>query len=481
MRRATELIFNRPYLHSRTGQIYCGRAEEIIGDSAHQSGKRQMSDTRDDEAENNLELEVSGLDEDATTLPADAAGETAKRRDSAHDNASRIITENDLRSHPRTHLLRAGVAILAVALAVAVILVSFPGIGERIGGPLTPFAPTPTIPPGSDIILLAHTVPWGELHLERPDLHPVPLGFRERYPAYRLPPGRHTLFYVAAPFSPMQCTISVPRRSDDNCKLATSRNPHETNSIVATRLIDAGASVKRLDPGARRELQSLLETGLSYPSLTIEPGTHYLAPNGQVAVARERLTVTMSMGAIAPPGGAISDDDGQPCGEICNMDGDQDYLTWKLLFWATPRWSYVSAGGATFTAYGDGTPAENPDLASVLWRNGKWILDTQNGLGAPCDFRAFIELLSEQTAGSGLDTFSQYGGNTPLVFNPANGCVFELYAQEHPSDHPRPEVLYRLGVLLATNADAQRVFPNLPVASAAERDIAQAIRTGAVQ
>jgi len=369
---------------------------------------------------------------------------------------------------------------LIVALTVAVILVSFPGIGERLGGPLHPFAPTPTIPPGSDVILLAHTVPWGELHLERPDLHPVPLGFRERYPAYRLPPGRHTLFYVAAPFPPMQCTLTVPKRSDDDCKLATSRDAAAPNTTSPTRLIDAGASVKRLDGGARRELEELLETGVAYHPLMIEPGTHYLDQNGQVAIARERLTVTMSMGAVAPPSGTLSaDDDGQPCGEICNLDSAQDYLTWQLTIWAAPRWTYVAANGGAFTAYG--APADTQDVASVLWEDGRWTLNTQDGLGVPCDFRAFIELLSGQTADAGLDTFTQYGGNSPAVFNPANGCVFEFHAQEKPGDQPRPEVLYRLGVLLAANADAQRIFPDLPIASAIERDIAQAIRTGEVQ
>ncbi len=72
-------------------------------------------------------------------------------------------------------------------------------------------------------------------------------------------------------------------------------------------------------------------------------------------------------------------------------------------------------------------------------------------------------------------------GTVPVVANPANGCVFEFHAQENPGDHLQPEVLYRLGVLLAANADAQRIFPDLPVATAAERDIAQAIRTGTVQ
>ncbi|HEY7094400.1 MAG TPA: hypothetical protein VH393_14540 [Ktedonobacterales bacterium] len=102
-------------------------------------------------------------------------------------------------------------------------------------------------------------------------------------------------------------------------------------------------------------------------------------------------------------------------------------------------------------------------------------------MGAPCDFRVFIELLTERSAGAGLDTFTQYGGNSPVVANPANGCVLEFHAQENPGDHPRPEALYRLGVLLATNADAQRIFPDLPVATGAERDIAQAIRMGEVQ
>ena len=49
---------------------------------------------------------------------------------------------------------------------------------------------------------------------------------------------------------------------------------------ASMRLIDAGASVKRLDPDRQRELQMLLETGIAYPPLTIEPGTHYLDPDG---------------------------------------------------------------------------------------------------------------------------------------------------------------------------------------------------------
>jgi hypothetical protein len=432
--------------------------------------------------DDDLNLEVSRLGDRPSSAPQGAQAEPAESPQAESDPQTGVTSHPHSPGAPRVHrLVRAGAVGLIVTLTVTVILVSFPGIGERLGGLLHPFAPTPTLPPGADIILLAHTVPWGELHLERPDLHPVFLGYRERYPAYRLSPGRHTLFYVAAPFSPMQCTLSVPRRSDDDCKLATSRNGLVNDTGASTRLIDAGASVKRLDPGARRELQTLLETGIAYPSLTIEPGTHYLDPKGLVAVARERLTVTMSMGATAPTGRVVSDDDGQPCGEVCNLDGVQDHLAWKLVIWAAPRWSYVSTSGNAFTAYGDGAPAENPDIASVFWRDGKWTLDTQNGLGVTCGFHILTVLTSRRAAGTDLQDFAQYGGNNSTLFNPTNGCVFEFHAQEDSRDAPRPEVLYRLGVLLATNADAQRIFPDLPVASAAERDIAQAIRAGTVQ
>jgi hypothetical protein len=199
-----------------------------------------------------------------------------------------------------------------------------------------------------------------------------------------------------------------------------------------------------------------------------------------VAVAREQLTVTMSMGAAPPPSSVpLSDDDGQPCGEFCNLDSAQDYLAWNLTIWAAPHWTYVAADGRAFTIHGPTTDTQS--IASVLWQDNKWTLDTQNGLGSPCDSRAFIGWLSVQTRGVDLYDFTQYGGNSPVVANPANGCVFEFHAQENPGDHLQPEVLYHLGVLLAANAGAQRIFPDLPVASAAERDIAQAIRAGTVQ
>jgi hypothetical protein len=424
-----------------------------------------MSDTDGDGDQNDSELEVSRLD---AGVPGVAAHAQPASRESAPGE------------RPRRWWARASVTGLVVALALAVILASFPGISNRLGGPLHPFSPTLTIPPGSDIILLAHTVPWGELHLERTDLHPIFLGYKETYPSYRLPPGQHTLFYVAAPFSPMQCKVTVPRRSDDDCKLATSGDAPATDTSASMRLIDASASFKLLDPGARSELQKLLETGIAHPPLTVEPGTHYLDQDAHVAVARERMTVTMAMGAATPPSDVVLfDDDDQPCGDICNLDNDQDYLAWKLTIWAAPRWTYVSATGSAFTAHGE--PSDAHTSASVLWQDGKWILNTQNGLGSPCDFRIFIELVSERTIGAGLDTFTQYGGNSPVIANPANGCVFEFHAQEDPGDHPQPEILYRLGVLLAANADAQRIFPDLPVANAAERAIAQSIRAGAVQ
>ena len=93
-------------------------------------------------------------------------------------------------------------------------------------------------------------------------LHPVPLAIPRavsRRTAFH-PDGIHS-YYVAAPFSPMQCKLSVPGRSDDDCKLADQQKGIANDPDASTRLIDAGASVKRLDLGARDELKKLLENG----------------------------------------------------------------------------------------------------------------------------------------------------------------------------------------------------------------------------
>ena len=188
-----------------------------------------MAGMRDDDATNDVEFEVSRLDDaapNAAPLYTDPTEDAPASGGAAQHGASRIAPENNLRPHRR--LLQAGVTGLAVALAVAVILVSFPGIGERLGGPLHPFAPTPTVPPGSDIILLAHTVPWGELHLERPDLHPLYLGYRRAVSG--VPPFAWPAYAVLCGGALLANAMHVERAEEKRRQLQTGgqqKRPHE--------------------------------------------------------------------------------------------------------------------------------------------------------------------------------------------------------------------------------------------------------------
>jgi hypothetical protein len=57
---------------------------------------------------------------------------------------------------------------LAVALAVAIILVTVPNAASQLKAPLRLLTPEPTstLPIGFNIVLLAHVVPWGALRVD---------------------------------------------------------------------------------------------------------------------------------------------------------------------------------------------------------------------------------------------------------------------------------------------------------------------------
>src|SRR5262245_40295911 len=126
-----------------------------------------MAGMRDDNATNDVEFEVSRLD-DATARPSEPSEEAPTARGATQHGASRTVPEQDLRSRPHRRLLQVTVTGLAVALAVAVILMTFPNAASQLKAPLRLLTPEPTatLPLGSDIILLAHTVPWGHLRVD---------------------------------------------------------------------------------------------------------------------------------------------------------------------------------------------------------------------------------------------------------------------------------------------------------------------------
>jgi hypothetical protein len=428
-----------------------------------------MSEMRNDEAGNHVEFEVSRLDDDATGATmssSDSIGEVPPSRDNAQDGAQ-ITAENSLRS--RRRLLQASVTGLAVALAVAIILATFPDAASQLKAPLRLLTPEPTatVPLGSDIVLLAYTVPWGELRIDGRTDVAHDLGAANGYHAYRLPPGQHTLDYIAEPFPAVHCVVSAPSRASDTC--GPPKNPDAIGE--ALRALDMNATVATMDNRERAKLQTLLERGASYPAITIEPGMHYLDQNGNPAIARERMVVTMSVGAVQPAPESAFNENGQQCGEFCSVSQQDDPAAWNLMINIEQRWMYVGANGATFAVY---SPSETGFTgAQVTWINGEWALTSDLTFGNACPSPGQLGRISLEATGGGFYDGAWYADPTS-----ANGCVMEFQPQDSATAQSPAQVLLRLGVALAANAEAQRLFTDLPVANAAERAIAQAIRAG---
>jgi hypothetical protein len=437
----------------------------MTGERALAGVSRQMSDPSDGELGNDFELEVSRLDAGVSGAGQTSTGDPAASAQG--DTAVSSIYLGRRGSPSRQRLLRAGLTGLIVALAVTVVLARFPAI-------LT--SPPPVVPPGSDIVLLAHTVPWGELRVDgRKDLA-RDLGDDQGYHAYRFPPGEHTLDYVAAPFPTVHCVLSVPKRASDTCAIAGGRELAGHPIGEALRALDMGATVLAMDSHERAKLQTLLEHGSSYPPVTIQPGMHYLDQHG-IAVAQAQMTVAMTVG-IAPPGfDYLINDDGQTCGEFCAPSEQSNPLAWTLRLTAELRWTYIPASAPAFTVTEQ--LGRGDDTTQVRWMNGEWTLDPEAGLiGNPCfDTPGELASLTAQAIFPfQLDSYEQYSGA-----NPTDGCLSIYSAQDNPGERPRAEVLFRFGAFLAANDDAQRIFSDLPVASDAERAIAQTIRAGTVQ
>ncbi len=199
---------------------------------------------------------------------------------------------------------------------------------------------------------------------------------------------------------------------------------------------------------------------------------HYLDQKGNVAVARERMTVTMTVEARQPASDTAFDDEGQPCGEFCVQATQYDPAAWILSIQGGLRWQYTTASGASFTV----RSTDEPDyaIAYVTYSDGSWSLVQGGSISADvCVSPSQLERISQQAITAVFESGAWVGYPAS-----ANGCVIEFSLQHNAGAHLPAQILLRLGVPLAVNADAQRLFPDLPVANAAERAIAQTIRAG---
>ncbi len=463
----------------------------------HDDGEDNWRDTG---RETDFELEVSSLD-----APADAAPQTsrASKQDSVHDAGGQEPDDGQepedaadapfvQRMTPRRRTLAAASATAAVVLALVVVLSGAPSGGSP---PWQAFFPTPTptatLAPGANIVYLVHSVPWGALTIDgtRVDSSPVPSkgGF---FVSLALARGRHTLVYSATPFPELRCRVSVPAVPDDTCP-PEDANLAQSQGVFngSVRVLDLQATLTHLPSEQYQALAQAVQAALVFPSGAVAPGDHYAQADGTVVVATGALHAALLISLNTDQGTTSRITiNGVPCDTLCTVESyvgpfQASQGSWGLLANVQAAWQYTDAVGhvvqttpVTTRIPGQTGPQTGTPLLeyiSARW-DGAWSVTVDNvaiTLSNICE--ADIEQLASMIGNLGPNS-PGLGFGSQVGRSPSDGCL--LTVEQAPTSSGTPytqqqlgSVLDRYGALVAADAGARRLFPQLPLPSANER------------
>lgn len=406
---------------------------------------------------------------------------------------------------PYVRRVRAMMVTGVVLLAVALVVVIDPTLRASLSIALYPTpAPTATLAPDANLVLLESGAPWGAFSLD--GLEPSPLaqtGSRGPQPSslwIRLAPGHHTLQVTQPPFPSLKCSISLPAARSDTCPVVSPRDllgvyfRNQPSAPPNSRTVDLGARFDRLPASAAAALVDAVRAGLSLPAVPVAllPGDHYLRDDGSVAVATMPLEITLRPELTPPDRSAPSDS--ANCQSFCDAltsydrSGETGGL-WSLAVAQRGSWRVTTADGQVIASHAPLWSSAPPyaTLApavgnlrmeyDVRW-NGSWQILSQGGFDfgdlSPALRQVAIQMTSALLAASpGVDTSSMniYEGRG---LDAGQGWVVSL-TPNYPSATTPLILYYHFGMLLAANDAAHRAFPMIPAASANERAHARAI------
>ena len=389
--------------------------------------------------------------------------------------------------------LAGSVAVVSTLLAIAILIASIPSAGTSIRQALhlpTPI-PTATPPPGNDMLLLAHTVPWGRLSVDGrslDDLH----SFIDRidgYPAVRIPAGAHTIMYAADHFPTLTCTVTIPFTAPQTvpaahaCDVLSFPGNHPPRSAPASHLIDLHATLDRLAPATLAQLKEEIDTTLPSAQTIVQPGERYLGSDGAVHVASAALPAQLVMRLnndplVLLPLGDFPTMCAILCADLIQSATPAQSPDWSLFANVTPAWRFGGAEAAVTAPFAP--PADvSADMVTqlvtvgVTYDQGQLRVEPR---GAESASRLVFAAATNAVSGFGKKLTAQYpAGWSALPFiahNPADGCMIIVGTIQSSGDGfpggKTLSVLYQFGVLLAADQTAQDVLPELPVASAAD-------------
>lgn len=369
-------------------------------------------------------------------------------------------------------------ALAATALLVAVVVVGlFAHATSDPSGALAtlllhPTTPTPnaTFVPGANVIHFSNGAPWGTLMVDGARLPGATLTGQ----GISVTRGTHHLVYQARYFPSLRCTFSAPRAQSDTCPLDTSDSTLQyllTQGL--TRAIDLGSTGATLQPDQRAALTQRVDDLLNAQALTatIAPGDRYLDDQGHIATASAplRFTLTLALDQSATSGGG--------CSQFCpalNISS-QPVLPdggWPMLLTITATWAITDASGHRLTPlnYLATQPFSNsgPVEVGIQLTPAGWKISALDALNTQ-----IVDSAAGSAVQQTVDATNSGDGPAYSILsapNPLDGCVMEVVYGGATS-----RVLWRFGVLLALDSSAHRIFPQLPIATAAEQALADRI------
>lgn len=419
------------------------------------------------------------------------------RREPDGSPSPRTQTRQARTRTPRRRLLVTGGCAIALTLAIAGLLLStqrdpHAALATLLGIPSP--TPTATLAPGAPVFLVAHRVPWGVLTIDgKPndafDIEQAIDGDPLNTPAsFLLSRGRHSVVYVAPPFTTLHCTVSVPSAAHDTCPLVVPDAQLQHFVVGNARILDLGATLDRLpaQPLADLDAAAAAAIGVSTPAVTAHAGDHYLGTDLQTHVLAQdtRVSLFRQPWQAGPPDGQSG------CQFLCpGFAGSASPSTvWPLTAEVREGYHYAPlAAGAPPLA--DGPLAWRPDTLKqqaaalafldsvpldVTW-DGAWHVTVETTNGQPLVCQAATTVLSNYATGSGpVNAVPQF---QPLpAANQANGCAigFQTFKPDGTKG-ASGALLYRFGALLTTDATSSGLFPDLPPANGAEQALARQI------
>ncbi|MGZ6320677.1 MAG: hypothetical protein ACXWQR_15450 [Ktedonobacterales bacterium] len=451
-----------------------------------------------------FELEVTPLGGSSPRVddPQDVAGTAA--HEANHVSTSTVATPaggTPLRQRKRT--LRAG-AVTAATLVTLIAVLLVPS-GTRSGVlqllAVATATPTEVVVPGGDLFIWEHTVLWGTLLIDGrqgPDVRGPSVSFDQQgaqgpqIAGFHLSRGRHTLDYRAALFPALHCTVSVPRSTTDTCPLDHQNTGLFILDQPGIRVLDMQATVDRLPAQQAKALAVVTQSALDAAAAAAGPGT---IARGDHFLAEDRSTLTADTPLSAQARFSLTDSatldrsiQFTHCALLCSSDdlfAVSGPETWTVYAPVELSWRYLGADGRVVLDNGPAIAQEARGSVAVAvtarWQKNQWQVQL-----APAGPRLHDPVICA-VGGHALDVLriSPFENDVSVQIQWSYeastlglGCLLtgRRSTVDAPDDPPPPMtlLLYRCGVLLAVNAEAQRIFPHLPHPSANELTLAQA-------